>query len=176
MASLALAAEAAAGVPEETSSRAAIAAVAIAEAVGLSIAERSDAFYAAPLRYIGCTSYAHETSWLGSGDDIGLLGALGSADGGNPASVLRAIFSGAGRGTGALGRVRSVARVLSSPSAPRRIAEAHCAQAVALAQELRLSDGVLDALGESWFNFDMLTLLRQLGAIPTPEQGGTQRQ
>ena len=23
---------------------------------------------------------------------------------------------------------------------------------------------------ESWFNFDMLTLLRQLGAIPTPEQ------
>jgi predicted ester cyclase len=24
---------------------------------------------------------------------------------------------------------------------------------------------------ESWFNFDMLTLLQQLGAIPTPEQG-----
>jgi predicted ester cyclase len=23
---------------------------------------------------------------------------------------------------------------------------------------------------ESWFNFDMLTLLQQLGAIPTPEQ------
>ena len=26
---------------------------------------------------------------------------------------------------------------------------------------------------ESWFNFDMLTLLHQLGAIPTPEQVGT---
>ena len=25
---------------------------------------------------------------------------------------------------------------------------------------------------ESWFNFDMLTLLQQLGAIPTPEHGG----
>jgi len=25
---------------------------------------------------------------------------------------------------------------------------------------------------ESWFNFDMLTLLQQLGAIPTPEQAG----
>jgi len=25
---------------------------------------------------------------------------------------------------------------------------------------------------ESWFNFDMLTLLQQLGAIPTPEQVG----
>jgi predicted ester cyclase len=24
---------------------------------------------------------------------------------------------------------------------------------------------------ESWFNFDMLTLLQQLGAIPAPEQG-----
>jgi steroid delta-isomerase-like uncharacterized protein len=26
-------------------------------------------------------------------------------------------------------------------------------------------------IAESWFNFDMLTLLRQLGVIPTPEQG-----
>ena len=25
---------------------------------------------------------------------------------------------------------------------------------------------------ESWFNFDMLTLLQQVGAIPTPELGG----
>jgi steroid delta-isomerase-like uncharacterized protein len=27
-------------------------------------------------------------------------------------------------------------------------------------------------IAESWFNFDMLTLLQQLGAIPTPEHGG----
>ena len=27
-------------------------------------------------------------------------------------------------------------------------------------------------IAESWFNFDMLTLLQQLGAIPTPEQVG----
>lgn len=154
VASLALAAEGAAGVPEETSSRAAMAAVAIAEALGLSTAERSDAFYAALLRYIGCTSYAHETAWLGSGDDIGLLGALGRADGGNPRSVLRAVFSGAGRGTGAVGRVTSVVRVLSSPSTPRKLAEAHCAQAVALAQELRLSGGVLDALGGMYERWD----------------------
>jgi HD-GYP domain-containing protein (c-di-GMP phosphodiesterase class II) len=154
VASLALAAEGAAGVPEETSSRAAIAAVAIAEAVGLSIAERSDAFYAALLRYIGCTSYAHETSWLGSGDDIGLLGALGPADAGNPADVMRAVLGGAGRGTGAFGRIRSVARVLSSPSTPRKIAEAHCAQAVALARGLRLSEGVLDALGGMYERWD----------------------
>jgi hypothetical protein len=31
----------------------------------------------------------------------------------------------------------------------------------------RFSDG---KIVESWFNFDMLTLLQQLGAIPTPEQ------
>ena len=154
VASLALAAEAAAGVPEETSSRAAIAAVAIAEALGLSVAERSDAFYASLLRYIGCTSYAHETAWLGSGDDIGLLGALTPADTGNPASVMRAIVGGAGRGTGALGRVRSVARMLTSPSAPRRLAEAHCAQAVALARGLGLSEGVLDALGGMYERWD----------------------
>ena len=154
VASLALAAEAAAGVPEEISSRAAIAAVAIAEAARLSIAERSDAFYAALLRYIGCTSYAHETAWLGSGDDIGLLAALNPVDATDPGGFVRAVFGGAGRGTGALGRVRSVARVLSSPSVPRKLAEAHCAQAVALARELRLSEGVLDALGGMYERWD----------------------
>jgi HD-GYP domain-containing protein (c-di-GMP phosphodiesterase class II) len=154
VASLALAAEAAAGVPEETSSRAAIAAVAIAEALGLSLAERSEAFYAALLRYIGCTSYAHETAWLGSGDDIGLLAALGPIDAANPAELARAVFGRAGRGTGALGRARSVARVLSSPSTARRLAEAHCAQAVALARDLRLSEGVLDALGGLYERWD----------------------
>ena len=34
----------------------------------------------------------------------------------------------------------------------------------------RFADG---KIVESWFNFDMLTLLQQLGAIPTPEQGGS---
>jgi predicted ester cyclase len=28
-------------------------------------------------------------------------------------------------------------------------------------------------IAESWFNFDMLTLLQQVGAIPAPEQGGS---
>jgi predicted ester cyclase len=28
-------------------------------------------------------------------------------------------------------------------------------------------------IAESWFNFDMLTLLQQVGAIPSPEQGGS---
>lgn len=154
VASLALAAEAAAGVPEETSSRAAIAAVAVAEAVGLPVAERSDVFYAALLRYIGCTSYAHETAWLGSGDDIGLLAALNPVDAADPAGFAHAVFRGAGRGTGALGRARSIARVFSSPSTPRKLAEAHCAQAVALARELRLSEGVLDALGGIYERWD----------------------
>ncbi|MFM2289941.1 MAG: hypothetical protein RL684_3084, partial [Pseudomonadota bacterium] len=154
VASLALAAEAAAGVPEETSARAAIAAVAIGEVLGLPLAERSHAFYAALLRYIGCTSYAHETAWLGAGDDIGLLATLAPVDAANPASLGRAVFEGAGRGTGALGRVRSVVRVLSTPSAPRKLAEAHCAQAVALAGELGLSEGVLAALGGMYERWD----------------------
>jgi hypothetical protein len=27
-------------------------------------------------------------------------------------------------------------------------------------------------IAESWFNFDMLSLLQQIGAVPTPEQDG----
>ena len=44
--------------------------------------------------------------------------------------------------------------MLTSPSAPRKLAEAHCAQAVALARGLGLSDGVLDALGGMYERWD----------------------
>ncbi len=140
IASLALSAESAAGVPADTSARAAMVAVLVAEKARLSVEQRVDAFYASLLRYIGCTSYAVEMASL-QADDIALLGALATADTARPDSVARR----AGRGLRPLARVATVAKVLSDPAGPRKLAAAHCAQAVALASELGLPRGVVRA-------------------------------
>jgi HD-GYP domain-containing protein (c-di-GMP phosphodiesterase class II) len=152
--SLSLATEIVAGVPPETAARAAILAVRLAETLGFSASARSEVFHAALLRYIGCSSYAHETARVGAGDDMELLGALAPADTKDPASVLRYARKGAGRHAGPLGRVKSVARVMSDPGLDRRIAVAHCEQAVALASALGLGAGVPAILGQVYERWD----------------------
>jgi HD-GYP domain-containing protein (c-di-GMP phosphodiesterase class II) len=151
--SLSLATEHAAGVAPETASRAAILAVAIAEDLGVEGDDLSDLYYAALLRYIGCTSYAHETSWYGAGDDIGLLRELGPNDGTLP-DIAKRIVRGAGRGTGARGRVTSITRVFSNPKLGEEIAAAHCAQAVELATTLGAGAGVTRILDHAYERFD----------------------
>src|SRR5262245_2889518 len=120
----------------ETSARATVLACGLARELGL----RGDAvravYYTAMLRFVGCPSLAAETAHLAGGDDLALLGDLIVPDAGSPPQMMRAIVGKAGRGTGAVGRVRAVARVLGSPGFPRQLATAHCAQAVALAEHL----------------------------------------
>jgi HD-GYP domain-containing protein (c-di-GMP phosphodiesterase class II) len=149
-ASLALSAEAAAGVPPETSARAAMVAVVVAEAAGLGAADQAAAYHAALLRYVGCTSFAVEMAWVGDGDDLSLMANLATADAASPASVVRR----AGRGRAALARAKTVARLLGDPAGGRKLSEAHCAQAVALASTLELPDGVVPALGDFYERWD----------------------
>src|SRR6478609_10654182 len=104
IASLSLATEAAAGVPPETASRAAIVAAALAERLGLAPQERRDVFYGALLRYIGCTSLAHEMSWYGVGDDMGVLRALTPIDTASLPSALTHIVRDAARDQGVRAR------------------------------------------------------------------------
>jgi HD-GYP domain-containing protein (c-di-GMP phosphodiesterase class II) len=152
--SLSLVTEAAAGVGPETASRAAIVATSLAEALGHSAAERQDLYYASLLRYIGCTSYAHETAWYGGGDDIALLRTMTPVDGAKPADAVKTIVRGAGKGTGAANRVRSVARLLTDPTMSHRLFAAHCEQAVRLATRLGAASGVTDILGQTYERFD----------------------
>jgi len=139
---LSLATEIVAGVPPETAARAAILAVRLAETLGFSASERSDVFHAALLRYVGCSSFAHETALAGAGDDLELLAALAPADTARPGSVFRYARQSAGRHAGTLGRVKSVARVMSSPKLGRELIVAHAEQAVALAKALGLGAGI----------------------------------
>jgi HD-GYP domain-containing protein (c-di-GMP phosphodiesterase class II) len=152
--SLSLATETAVGVPPETSIRAAVVSVAVARTLGLPDEECAAAYLVALLRYIGCSGYASETAWYGGGDDINLLGDLTPVDGGKPAAVLSTIVRKVGHREPLGVRARSVRRVLGDPALPRKIAFAHCAQAVALTESLGLSAAVPVALGDIYERFD----------------------
>jgi HD-GYP domain-containing protein (c-di-GMP phosphodiesterase class II) len=152
--SLSLATETAAGVAPETAPRAAIVATRIAESMGASPQDRQDVYYASLLRYIGCTSFAHETAWYGGGDDIGLLRALTPADAGSLPDVAKHIVRGAAKGAGAVTRVKSVARLLGDPTVPKRLAAAHCEQAAHLAVQIGAGARVAEILAHTYERFD----------------------
>jgi HD-GYP domain-containing protein (c-di-GMP phosphodiesterase class II) len=151
---LSLATDLGVGVPPESALRTALLAAAIARAAGLPAADVADAYWTGLLRYLGCTGYAHETAPLGAGDDQGWLAAFEAADPARLAEVLGVALFRVARGAGPRARAATVARFLGAPDMPRKLAEAHCAQAVALARRLGASEATLLALGEIYERWD----------------------
>src|SRR5437764_15026269 len=84
---LSLAADLAVGIGEEGGLRTALLAVAIGRRMGLDGAQLSDVYYAALLRYVGCTGFAHETAQAGGGDDIALLQTFEDLESTRPAAI-----------------------------------------------------------------------------------------
>jgi putative nucleotidyltransferase with HDIG domain len=151
--SLSLATDVAAGLPPEAALRTSLLAVELARDFGVPDAELRDVFYAGLLRFVGCTSNAHETAWgIGGGDDLGTLRALTLLDPTNPADLPKALRA-VGRGTGVLGRVRAAALLLD-PRGMRSHATAHCDLAMNLARKLEMSDAVITTLGQIYERFD----------------------
>src|SRR5262245_57505663 len=118
LASLGVATDVAAGLDMETSARATVLAVDLARDLGLRGESLRDVYYTAMLRFVGCTSLAAETAQHASGDDLALLGDMIVPDAGSPGQVVRTIVGKAGRGSGAVGRVRAVANLLTDPKFP----------------------------------------------------------
>ena len=154
LASLGVATDLAAGLDMETSARATVLAVDLARDLGLRGEPLRAVYYTALLRFVGCTSLSAETAHAAGGDDMALLGDLMVPDAGSPTQMLKAIVTKAGRDTGFVGRVRAVSRVLGDPKFPQRIAVAHCAQAVALAEHLGAPAETVEALGQIYERFD----------------------
>lgn len=152
--SLSLATEAAVGVPPETTIRAAVVSVALARALDLGDEDCAGAYLVSLLRYIGCSGFASETAWYGGGDDITLLGDLTPIDTTKSLSNLGAIVRTVNHRQGFAVRARGVARVVSDPGLPQKVATAHCAQAVALTESLGLGDLIPQALGDIYERFD----------------------
>lgn len=152
--SLSLATDVAAGLAMETALRTCLLAVQLGRELRLQGQALSAVYYTGLLRFIGCTAYAHETALAGAGDDQGLLRLLTPADSANPRDVLGRIVRGAGRGAPFRQRAGAVGRLLSDPALPRKLATAHCEQAMALSTRLGMAPAVVEALGQIYERFD----------------------
>jgi len=151
---LTLATDLGAGVPPESALRTALLAAGIAKAARLPAGDLADAYWAGLFRYLGCSVFAHETAALGAGDDQGWLAAFEAVDPARIAEVLGTQLLKVGRGAGARARAAALGRFLGAPDTPRRLAQAHCAQAIALARRLGAGEGVLAALGDIYERWD----------------------
>ncbi len=151
---LSLATDLAAGVGQETALRTCVIAVALGRELGLTQGDLQDVYYTALLRFVGCTAFAHETAWrYGSGDDMGLLGDLGLADGANPLTIFGQAAKGK-RPANFGDRARTLGKLMSDPATGKKLATAHCDLAVAMAQRLGMNASVIEALGQIYERFD----------------------
>ncbi|HEX7699492.1 MAG TPA: HD domain-containing phosphohydrolase, partial [Kofleriaceae bacterium] len=149
---LSLATDLAIGCPLETTMRTCVVATRIARGLGLNVTEVRRV---ALLRHVGCTAYAHEAARLAAGNDHDVLLAFAGVDHGLRAVAGRALTRLA-REVPLRKRIGSVVSVMSHPGARAELVSAQCAQAMALALDLRMSEGVARALGQIYERYDGL--------------------
>lgn len=141
------------GYRPEQSLRTAVLATALGRAHGLEDGATADVYWAATLRFLGCTAFAHEETFFGAGDDIGLRRTMGELDGGNPAASIGAVVRGVGAGRPLGARVRGTTAMLHAPVAVAHH-RAQCEAGQHLGRLLGLGAGVVAALGEAFARWD----------------------
>jgi len=145
---LSLATDLAAGLPLETSLRTCVLATRLAALLGITDAGQLDEVRRTTLlRHLGCTAFSHEAARLG-GDDHDVLLAFAGVDRSSRAAVVGRTVKQLAREAPLGRRLAAVARVMSHPGAGPALVAAQCTQAVALANDLHLPDGVTAALGQ----------------------------
>ncbi len=143
---LALAQDGAFGQPADAQLRAAMIATALAKRIGLSPTEREAVRWAAPLRYLGCTSHAHDVAVL-FGDEIEFRAHSLVADPSNPMEMLRDVVTRGGGGRSPVDRVRTVLAMLAGGRGPVALSfRTACEVGDKLAARLGIPDAPRDAL------------------------------
>lgn len=143
---LALAQDGAFGQPADAQLRAAAIARGLAGRVGLDGAEREAVRWAAPLRYLGCTSHAHDVAVL-FGDEIEFRAHSLLADPSNPMEMLRDVVTHAGGGRTPRDRVRTVLTALAGGRGAVALSfRTACEVGDKLAARLGIPDAARDAL------------------------------
>jgi len=151
---LSLATDLAAGLPLETSLRTCVLATRLARLVGVTEpGALGEVRSATLLRHLGCTAFAHEAARIG-GDDHDLLTTYAGVDRSRRSAVLGRTVTHLAREAPLGRRLAAVARVITNPGAGAALVSAQCTQAVALAEDLQLPDGVTSALGQIYERHD----------------------
>lgn len=150
---LSLATDLAVGMPLETSLRTCVLATRLARLLGIDGDALVEVRRTTLLRHLGCTAFAHEAARLG-GDDHDLIAAFAGVDATDRAALAGRTVTALARHAPIGRRLAAVARVATSPRAPATMMAAHCAQAVALAEDLGLPEGVVASLGQLYARHD----------------------
>ncbi|MGH1342391.1 MAG: HD domain-containing phosphohydrolase [Nannocystales bacterium] len=151
LASLSLAADSANGVPEETSLRTCLVAHHIAAALGLSPEVRGATWFAALLRFLGCTAFAHEEYVAFGNDDVSVRSRFSGIDYERVRDVLPAAWNALGEGNFRAARMGRM--LVSAGRTHQALATSACAVGERLAHRLKLPEEsrlALAQLHERW--------------------------
>jgi HD-GYP domain-containing protein (c-di-GMP phosphodiesterase class II) len=146
LAALSLATDLANGNLPETALRACVLSVRLARELGASNSLQREVYEASLLRYLGCTSFAHEEASL-FGDDIGLRHAYAAVDLGRWGKVLSTALERL-RGEDSKGLAAAPKVALGARQIFARMATANCEVAVRLGADLGASRGAQAALAQ----------------------------
>ena len=151
MAALSLATDLGMGQPLEQTIRTCVLAVGIAERLGVGTEARSDIYYVALLRFLGCTADAHESADMAGGDDIALRAAIAPVLGASNGEFMAAVIPKVGSGQNPARRVGTVANMLrTGQQRSREGVVAHCEAAELLSDRLGLAPGVRAGLAHAF--------------------------
>lgn len=154
IAALSLAIDLGMGQPLEQALRTCLLSVRLAERLGLSQVERSEVYYVALLRFLGCTADAHETATIVGGDELAFRATIAPVLGGSQREVMARVVSRLGSDRGPLRRARVVGGFLRRGMEIREGAQAHCELAENLAARLGLAAGVRRGLAHALERWD----------------------
>ncbi len=141
VAALSLATDLGMGQPLEQALRTCLLAVAAGTELGLDGATRSDIYYLALLRFVGCTSDAHEQAALVGGDEIAFYAGVAPAVMGEMPEYLAFLVRRFAADAPPLHRARIVGRVLADGTAgAKRSIAIHCEVARMLAARMGLPE------------------------------------
>jgi HD-GYP domain-containing protein (c-di-GMP phosphodiesterase class II) len=148
LAALSLATDLANGHEDERTLRSCVIAVGLGEAIGLAPPRLADVFHATLLRFIGCSSFAHEEA-VTFGDDLVARHAFAEADYRDTSGLWRASDEAFSAEPAPLRRLvkRGVA-VLSAQTGLSRMYATQCEVGRRFGVRLAVGDDVVDALGQ----------------------------
>ena len=143
IAALSLATDLGMGQPMEQALHTCLLAVKVGRSLGLSESSLSDVYYLALLRFIGCTSDAHEAAAAVGGDEIANRAGLAQVLMADTPEFMGHLFRHYAEGQPPLSRLRFLAGALAegTAGAKRTIAE-HCEVAQMLAARMGIRDEV----------------------------------
>jgi HD-GYP domain-containing protein (c-di-GMP phosphodiesterase class II) len=151
---LSLATDLGTGQPMEHGLRTCWLSVAVSRALGLDAATQSCVYYAALLRFVGCTSDASETAVLAGGNDVALNAAMAPMLMAQPAEGVRYFVRHLAEDLPMHRRVGRIVRAMTDPGMERRSLSAHCEVGARLAARLRMVDSVCLALAHAYERWD----------------------